>query len=79
MRGHTHMRGSLSQDLPAPRTDSVEVPAGDVYLLSDNRMLPYDSRDYGTVERSNCTEAIIFRLVGAEGYSDSESRFTFIR
>ncbi len=74
----THMRGEADAKV-APLTVETDVPAGKVYLISDNRQFPYDSRDYGPVERSTCKETVIFRLVGIEGYGDPNSRFTFIR
>jgi signal peptidase I len=57
----------------------LEVAPGKVFLLSDNRLFPYDSRDYGLVDRASCKESVIFRLVSRKGYKDVESRFTFIR
>lgn len=77
--GHSHMRGGISGEkvLPAPIDTTVED--GKVYLVSDNRLLPYDSRDFGQVDRSSCTETVIFRLVSAAGFFDAASRFTFIR
>jgi signal peptidase I len=79
VKGHTHMRGAVPPDRSAPSTDAKEVPPSHVYLLSDNRLFPYDSRDYGTVERSSCTEVVVFRLVGKQGWRDGESRMTFIQ
>ena len=79
MRGQSHMRGAVPPDGPEPAGDSAEVPPGHFYLLSDNRLLPYDSRHYGTVEQSKCSESVVFRLVGRAGYADAESRFTFIQ
>jgi signal peptidase I len=79
VKGHSHMRGTVPPDRMAPSTDAKEVPPEHVYLLSDNRLFPYDSREYGTVERSTCTETVVFRLVGARGWGDSESRLTFIQ
>lgn len=77
--GHSHMRGGISGEriLPAPVDTTVED--GRVFLVSDNRLLPYDSRDFGQADRSTCTETVVFRLVSAEGFFDAASRFTFIR
>jgi len=77
--GSTHLRGSTTgTDVsPAPVTQKVEP--GRVFLVSDNRQFPYDSRDFGTVAQDSCSEAVFFRLVGKEGYFDSETRFTYIR
>ncbi len=74
----THMRGMADAKVE-PVTVEVDVPTGKVYLVSDNRQFPYDSRDYGPVERSTCKETVVFRLVGTEGYGDPNTRFTFIR
>ena len=79
MRGSSHMRGSVPSSRPAPATVSQEVPPGNVFLLSDNRLFPYDSRDYGSVPLDSCKETIFFRLVGRKGYVDGETRFTFIQ
>ena len=79
IRRSSHMRGSVPTSHPAPSTVSQEVPPGNVFLLSDNRLFPYDSRDYGSVPRDSCKEAVFFRLVSAKGYLDGESRFTFIQ
>jgi signal peptidase I len=75
--GKTHMRGYSNKNV-SPTVD-VTVPQGKVYLISDNRLFPYDSRDYGPVDRDSCKETVLFRLVGLEGYGDSNTRFTFIR
>jgi len=47
--------------------------------VSDNRQYPYDSRDFGPVSRETCTEKVFFRLVGAGGFYDSETRNQYIR
>jgi signal peptidase I len=79
VRGVTHKRGNVPAGFPAPSTDSKEVPPGHVYLLSDNRAFPYDSRNYGTVPKAACRETVIFRLVGKKGYFDAAARLTFIQ
>ena len=63
---------------PVPDRSAVAVNDGHVWLASDNRQLPYDSRDYGSVPRSECTETVIFRLVSAGGYFDVAGRLTVI-
>ena len=50
-----------------------------VYLLSDNRDLHDDSRDFGTLEKASCNQRILFRLWGAEGWTGTDARLTFIR
>jgi signal peptidase I len=76
-----HLRGEI------PPTESVDpqgvkiesVPPGSVWLVSDNRYFPYDSRDYGPVERATCKETVFFRLVGSGGFFDTTTRNQYIR
>jgi signal peptidase I len=77
--GHSHMRGGTlgAGVLPAPVDQ--KVTAGRAFLLSDNRLLPYDSRDFGLVDPSTCTETVVFRLFSRDGYKDEQNRFVFIR
>jgi signal peptidase I len=78
MGGRTHPRGSASGPNPPPPVETT-VPEGMVYLVSDNRQFPYDSRDYGPVDRELCTETVVFRIVGARGFGDSATRFSATR
>lgn len=55
----------------------TRVNSGQVFLASDNRTLHYDSRDYGQVDPNTC-QHIVFRLVGPNGWSDSDHRLTFL-
>jgi signal peptidase I len=66
-------RGDPNADAPTP----VQVPNGRSFLLSDDRYLHVDSRDYGTVPESSC-HRIMFRLWGAEGVTDSSRRFDIV-
>lgn len=79
--GGVHERGDISSaGLAAPRDAKTEkVPAGQVWLVSDNRLFPYDSRDFGPVERATCTETVFFRLVGSRGFFDTSTRNQYIR
>jgi signal peptidase I len=74
----THTRGNADAKM-MPVTVESTVPEGKVYLVSDNRQFPYDSRDFGPVDLDTCTETVVFRLLGLGGFADSGSRFTFIR
>lgn len=56
----------------------TKVPPGHVFLLSDNRTHPFDSRHFGTLPRERCGETIFFRLVGERGFFDVERRFQYI-
>ena len=75
----THLRGELIASLPKPKEADVEVPSGHFFLVSDNRQFPWDSREFGPVERSTCMETVVFRLVSKEGFFDVANRLTLIR
>jgi signal peptidase I len=78
--GGLHMRGDVpGQTLAPPAEVKTTVPQGMVFLVSDNRLFPYDSRDFGPVPRETCTETVFFRLVGAGGFFDASSRNQYIR
>lgn len=75
-----HMTGGLAEGQPRPRTEGrVHVPPGHVYLVSDNRQFPYDSRDYGPVVRDTCRETVVLRLVSRLGWGDTEARMTIVQ
>ncbi len=77
---NVHMVGGAGPEtLAPPDRGGIEVNGGQVWLASDNRMFPYDSRDYGGVERDSCKETVVFRLVSAEGFFDTKNRLTLIR
>jgi len=78
LSGHSHERGRVKESRVGAPVDK-EVEAGRVFLLSDNRTFPYDSRDFGTVERATCKESIVFRITSREGFFDAEHRFSVIR
>lgn len=75
----THKRGSTSGHQALPTPVDTTVDPGKVFLLSDNRLLPYDSRDFGTVDRTTCFETVVFRVMSDKGYFDVKNRFNFIR
>ena len=72
-----HQRGEL-KETPPEKVVHPDIQAGHVFLLSDNRQFPYDSRDYGVVDRSTCKETVVFRLVSKSGFGDVANRLTFI-
>ena len=72
------MRGSTSGHQVMPPPADVRIADDKVFLLSDNRLLPYDSRDFGLVDRDSCTETVVFRLFSKDGYFDADRRFMFI-
>jgi signal peptidase I len=55
---------------------SAKVEAGKVFLVSDNRLMHLDSRDFGQVDVSTCSH-IVYRLWG-ERFTDSSRRFTIL-
>jgi signal peptidase I len=74
----THMMGMLVEGSAKPADADLEVPPGQVFLASDNRQFPWDSRDFGSVERSTCTESVVFRLVSKGGFFDVPNRLSLI-
>ncbi|HTQ04072.1 MAG TPA: S26 family signal peptidase [Polyangiaceae bacterium] len=76
--GVIHMRGDADGTADAAALD-LTLKEGEVALVSDNRRYPYDSRDYGPVERKTCKEIPFFRLVGAGGFFDTARRFQYVR
>lgn len=77
--GGVHMRGDIPGTMLPPAPLKTTVPQGMVWLVSDNRLFPYDSRDFGPVPRGTCTETVFFRLVGAGGFFDASARNQYIR
>ncbi|MEM9695325.1 MAG: signal peptidase I [Myxococcota bacterium] len=78
MGGGWHFRGNLKK---RARYDDIDEKVGPdhLFLLSDNRDLHEDSRDFGTLERSLCDRRIVLRLWGPGGWSESDRRADFIR
>jgi signal peptidase I len=65
---------SATQRTP-PTNATVEL--GRWFLVSDDRHIHVDSRDYGSVDPAGCKH-IVFRIVGAAGFGDGKSRFSII-
>lgn len=65
----------LAVDRPEGQRSAV-IETGKVFLVSDNRAIHKDSRDFGQIDASTC-EHIVFRLWG-ESYVDSQRRFTVL-
>lgn len=79
LQGVLHERGEIGSHAFRDSTEEAGVPLGEVYLVSDNRLFPYDSRDFGTVSRASCKESVFFRLWGLTGWKDARRRLTYIR
>jgi hypothetical protein len=50
-----------------------------LFLVSDNRLYPFDSRDFGPLPQASCQETVIFRLVSRLGFSDVKKRLSWIQ
>ena len=55
------------------------VCEGAVFLVSDDRELPSDSRNFGTVPLASCSDRILFRFWGKDGWGDEAARFSVIK
>jgi signal peptidase I len=65
-----------STDHPEP-SSKVTVEIGKWYLVSDDRHIHLDSRDFGQMPSTAC-QHIVFRIVGGGGFLDSKARFSII-
>lgn len=78
MGGRVHDRGSSEKREIATPTQ-VTVGQGMLFLLSDDRSYPYDSRRFGQVPITACKSRIFFRLWGKGGWADGSHRLSYIR
>ena len=65
-----------SMDHPEAPT-VVKVQPDRWFLVSDDRHVHLDSRDYGQIDPRTC-QHIVFRLVGAHGFWDAKKRLNII-
>lgn len=77
MGGGWHYRASAMTPFSEQKKTATVKP-GMVFLVSDNRAMHDDSRDFGLVPRDTCTQRPVFRLWGKTGWSDDASRMTFL-
>jgi len=77
--GVHHQKASRPNAGVKPAPLAVDVKTGKLFLVSDNRYYPFDSRDYGAVPKESCSETVFFRLVSRLGFSDVESRLNLIQ
>lgn len=69
--------GALRQPArPRPSTTAT-VDRGKWFLVSDDRHVHLDSRDYGQLDPAGC-QHIVLRIVGPKGLSDARSRLTVL-
>ena len=78
MGGGWHFRGNLVK-YKTGNDAKHDVGPDRVYLLSDNRDMHDDSRDFGTLMAEDCRERIVFRLWGSEGWAGGDRRMDVIR
>ena len=78
MAGGWHFRAMVVGESPESPVKATIGP-GLVYLLSDNRSLHDDSRDFGAIPAETCKELIIFRLWDRDGFFGGGERFTTVR
>jgi signal peptidase I len=69
---HQSLRGKA-----VDRDSKATVDVQHVYLVSDNRILHLDSRDFGPLVPSTC-QRVLFRLWGTTGFWDTHKRLTGI-
>lgn len=79
LANHLHMTGSVSGFKVRPEEREFDVEEGTFFLLSDNRLFPYDSRDYGLVEVATCKETVVARIVSPRGWMDAARRLDYIQ
>jgi signal peptidase I len=79
LANHLHMMGTVGGFKVRPEELEFDVEEGTYFLISDNRLHPYDSRDYGLVDTSTCKETVVARLVSKDGWMDSENRLDYIQ
>ena len=77
--GVHHQRALMPTTGLRPMPVKVEVEPGDVFLISDNRYHPFDSRDFGALPQASCSEAVVFRLVSRLGFAHVDSRLSWIQ
>lgn len=66
----------VSADHPEPAT-KAHIDVGQWFLVSDNRHIHVDSRDYGPIDASGCRH-IVFRLWGGDGLGDANKRLSLV-
>jgi len=72
-RSFSALRAAQRPEAPTKAT----VEQGLWFLVSDNRHVHLDSRDYGQVNAQAC-QHIVFRVVSAAGFGDSNHRLSII-
>jgi signal peptidase I len=79
MAGGWHFIGRSPRPPKATAPRKFKVETARVFLISDNRDIHDDSRDFGALPVDTCDRRIVFRLWSAKGWMDSGPRMTLIR
>jgi signal peptidase I len=74
-----HRRGRAPSTVIKPVLVKTDVEREHLFLVSDNRSHPFDSRDFGALPNASCSETVVFRLVSRLGFSDARSRLSWIQ
>jgi signal peptidase I len=77
MGGGWHYRISSPSPFQEQKKTAKVLP-GKVFLVSDNRAMHDDSRDYGLVDRSTCKQKVFFRLWGKQPWAEDKNRLSYI-
>ncbi|MCU0656863.1 MAG: signal peptidase I [Polyangiaceae bacterium] len=78
LQSRKHMRATGMNSARSTVSRKATVAEGQVYLVSDNRAYPFDSRDYGGIPKASCKSFVFFRIKGLKGFGDAETRLTFV-
>jgi signal peptidase I len=73
--GGWHYMGRVPKSDPEP-VKTYRVEPGNVFLVSDNRDIHDDSRDFGQLPLASCDRRVVFRAWSAKGWMDSVHRLT---
>lgn len=79
LANHLHQMGGIGGFKITPFERQFDVDEGMLFLVSDNRVYPYDSRDYGLVEADTCKETVVARIVSKDGWMDADRRLDYIQ
>jgi signal peptidase I len=74
--GESEFGTLTASDHPEPPTKARPEP-GLWYLLSDDRHVHVDSRDFGSIDPATCRQ-IVFRVVGQAGFADAKKRLSIV-
>jgi signal peptidase I len=79
--GGVHHKRALVPPIATAQPSALrrDVEPDTIFLVSDNRLFPFDSRDFGPLPQASCKETVIFRLVSRLGFSDVKKRLSWIQ